>query len=48
MSIPSLMLMTKPLWLNIISSNQISFWLALRVDGVRQAITGFGSLLRAI
>ena len=32
----------------VLSSNQASLWLALRLAGVRQAITGFGSLLRAI
>ena len=30
----------------VISSNQASMWLALRIAGVRQAITGFGQLLR--
>lgn len=32
----------------VISSNQASLWQALRLAGVRQAITGFGSLLREI
>jgi maleate isomerase len=32
----------------VISSNQASLWQALRLTGVRQAITGFGSLLREI
>jgi maleate cis-trans isomerase len=30
----------------VISSNQASLWQALRLAGVRQAITGFGQLLR--
>jgi maleate isomerase len=32
----------------VISSNQASLWQALRLAGVRQAIAGFGQLLRAI
>jgi maleate cis-trans isomerase len=32
----------------VLSSNQASLWRALRLAGVQQAITGFGSLLRAI
>jgi maleate cis-trans isomerase len=32
----------------VLSSNQASLWLALRLAGVWQATTGFGSLLRAI
>lgn len=32
----------------VLSSNQASLWQALRLAGVRQTITGFGSLLRAI
>jgi maleate isomerase len=32
----------------VISSNQASLWQALRLAGVRQAVTGFGSLLRGI
>jgi maleate isomerase len=32
----------------VISSNQASLWQALRLAGVRQAIPGFGSLLRDI
>lgn len=32
----------------VISSNQASLWQALRRAGVRQAVTGFGSLLRGI
>ena len=32
----------------VISSNQASLWQALRLAGVRQAINGFGSLLRDI
>jgi maleate isomerase len=32
----------------VLSSNQAALWQALRVAGVRQAITGFGSLLRAM
>jgi maleate isomerase len=32
----------------VISSNQASLWQALRLAGVCQAITGFGSLLRGI
>jgi maleate cis-trans isomerase len=32
----------------VISSNQASLWQALRLSGVRQAITGFGSLLRDV
>jgi maleate isomerase len=32
----------------VISSNQASLWQALRLSGVRQAIRGFGSLLREI
>jgi maleate isomerase len=32
----------------VISSNQASLWQALRLAGVRQAITGFGQLLREI
>jgi maleate isomerase len=32
----------------VISSNQASLWQALRLAGVRQGITGFGQLLRAI
>jgi maleate cis-trans isomerase len=32
----------------VISSNQASLWQALRLAGVCQAITGFGSLLRTI
>jgi maleate cis-trans isomerase len=32
----------------VISSNQASLWRALRLAGVRQPITGFGSLLRQI
>jgi maleate isomerase len=32
----------------VISSNQASLWQALRQAGVRQAIPGFGQLLRAI
>jgi maleate isomerase len=32
----------------VLSSNQASLWQALRLAGVQQTITGFGSLLRAI
>jgi maleate isomerase len=32
----------------VLSSNQASLWRALRLAGVRQAVAGFGSLLRAI
>jgi maleate isomerase len=32
----------------VLSSNQASLWQALRLAGVRQAITGFGSLLRTM
>jgi maleate isomerase len=32
----------------VISSNQASLWRTLRLVGVRQPITGFGSLLREI
>jgi maleate isomerase len=32
----------------VISSNQASLWQALRLAGVRQAVTGFGRLLRAV
>jgi maleate isomerase len=32
----------------VISSNQASLWQALRLAGVRQAITGFGQLLKEI
>jgi maleate cis-trans isomerase len=32
----------------VLSSNQASLWQALRLAGVRQAIPGFGSLLRAM
>ncbi len=32
----------------VISSNQASLWQALRLSGVRQAIKGFGSLLRDV
>jgi maleate isomerase len=32
----------------VLSSNQASLWQALHLAGVQQAITGFGSLLRAI
>jgi maleate cis-trans isomerase len=32
----------------VITSNQASLWQALRLAGVRQAITGFGQLLRTL
>jgi maleate cis-trans isomerase len=32
----------------VLSSNQAALWRALRLAGVQQAITGFGSLLRAM